>query len=483
MLKVSSNVLKRTYLSGTVRSFSITSTALAKKPAASKPVKKKVTFDPKKFQQPQQKVKKSGMTHLEFHDAVKEMNFDKLAMDLTPFELSELTSAVVSNESGGQVTAFTSESAAILKTLGSFKKYQHHELFSKPVSMVTHNTALLNEQFVEKLADASSRTNRVCLVGERGAGKSTLLAQAQALALDKYEGDVILLHIDAAENITDGSSDYIYNSKNKTYHQPMFTKRWIYKLRNSNEAVFKKLKLSRDISFQNKRVDHQLKKDENTLYDFLQLNVDFGKFQPTHAFSFFIEELVHHSKSVPVLLSVDNANAVLDFPVTKYRHHDFTPVHLNELEIGDFLLKVAGGEISFEKGGVLLSKTGLVGDHQKTLSTALGLVEYDPYAKKQFFDLDIANTLLAHGGVKPFTVSNLTKDETRTLLNFWRESGVVYVKDYVTKESLKPETEAEKKAPKPEFDSEAQFENLVNSYYTVSTGNPHYLLKASAISY
>jgi len=486
MLRLASNLVKKAPVNvSSARCLSSTTIlqAKAKSNAGAKPVKKKVTFDPKKFQQPQTKVKKSGMTHLEFHDAVRGMNFDKLASDLNSFEIENLT--VESLGEPAKVVKYDEKTSEKLNSLGSFKKFQHHELFQKPVSLVSHNTVNINEQFISKL-DGPSKDNRVCLVGERGSGKSTLVTQAKALALNKYNQDAILLHIDLAETLTNGSSSYIYNARTKKFQQPMFTKRWIYKVLEANENILKKLTLSQDVSFQNKRVDHHLKKGENTLYDFLSLNIDFGKQQPTTAFSFFVNELLHHSQDVPVIFSVDNINTIVDFPVTKYRHADFTPVHLSELEIGDFILKVAGGETNFAKGGVLLSKTGVLGHHQKTLSISLGLEEHDPYLNKKFFDLNIANALLANGGIKPLVVENLNKDETRELMEFWRESGVLFVKDYYTKESAKTIEDSSEEKPKHKddhFDPELQFNRMVNNLYTVSTGNPHYLLKASAISF
>ncbi|KAK6466071.1 mitochondrial ribosomal death-associated protein 3-domain-containing protein [Scheffersomyces coipomensis] len=450
--------------------------------------KRKMAFNPKKGPQ-QAKAKKGGMTHLEFDDAVQSLSFEKTATNLGELEVPSLNYEQLDNLKS-RVVKYVDSDERILSNLRSFKKFQHNELYRNPVTLVTENTTKINEDFVSKLDQSSSKENRICLTGTRGVGKSTLLSQTKALALEKFNKDVILLHIDAAENIVNGTSDYIFNTKLDKYQQPMFTKRWIYKLREANEHILKKLKLSSDITFTYKRIEHNLKKDTNTLFDLLKSNHDFGKVGQTTAFQFFLNELIHHSKTVPILLSIDNINAILDFPVSKYKKPDFTPIHISEFELGDFILKFLSGEQSFAKGGVIVAKTGMIGAHQKTMDVGLNIEEYDPYAKQRFFDLDIANSLKKNNGVKSFGVENFTKQETKDLLQFWRKAGTLQVKEFYTKDVFVTSEElVQEKANQAqdqdavEFNPEEQFERIVNNQYAISSGNPHYLLRATTLSY
>lgn len=482
MLRTGSSVaIRSTQCSINVRSFMTSPILCAKAPAPAKGGKKKVAFKPTKEQGV--KTKKGGMTHLPFRDAVGALGFEKLATDFAKLELG--------NVKYGEITpakVFKYESENTLKTLGSFKKFQYHEMFLNPVTFVSENSVRLSEEFVSKL-EGPSKDNRLCLLGEKGSGKSTLITQAQALALSKHENDILVLHIENPEKVRNGSSDYIFNPKTKKYQQPMFTKRWIYKMRQANENLLKKMPLTRDISFQSKRVDYNLKKGTNTLFDFLLHNHDFGKTIPTSAFTFFVEELEAHSKNIPILVSIDDFNSIIDQPITLYRHTDFTSIHLSEFEMGDFILKIAGGQINFAKGGVLLAVKGDKKLSGKNLSVALKQEAHDPYSK--IIDRGIVEALENNGGIKAFSVNNLTKSETEQLLRFYQASGVLHVKDYATKDSYKSAEElgqekAAIRAGKPDqtvINSEEQFDKIVENQYTVSTGNPGFLVQATALSY
>lgn len=470
-----------------VRQISGTAVVMAaKKPAAkagAKGGKPKMTGKTKSSFAPQKqqtKVKKGGMTHYSFGDAVRELKFEKLAktVPVDTLDVSKLSTLK------GSVVKYTPSILSKMNTLNVFKKFQHHELFETPISLISENCHKLNQTFIEKLNSNGSHNNRICLIGEKGIGKSTLLAQTIALASSKYGDDIILLHVDKPENIGNGTSDYIFNESLGKYQQPMFTKRWIWKLKQVNEPIFKKLKLSQDITFQANRVDHHLKKDINSIYDFLQANLDFGKYAPTEAFQFLVKELIHHSKNVPIMVSIDNVNGIVDNAITEYKTPSFKPIHVTDFEMGDFFIKLMSGELKFDKGGILMAQTKDFGEFLTTLDVSLGIKQYDPYARSKFFDLAIANRLLSNGGVKPFHVKNLTKDESKNLLQFYKDQGVLQVRDYAQKPSTKSlRQESQLNLTGNEFDSDEQFKKLINSHFTVSSGNPGYLLKATVLNY
>lgn len=472
------------------RSFTVSAASFAKA-APSKDGKKKVKQGFKLKSDPKaKKVKKGGMTHLTFRDAVRALNFEKQAVDFSNLEIGTLNFETLA-DSKDKVVKYSEAAETSLTQLDSFKKYQHHEMFRRPVSMVSDNTMDLQNTFLSKL-DQETKTNRVCLVGEKGVGKSLLVAQAQALALSKFSGDVVLLHLDYPEKIIEGSSDYIFNKRLGLYQQPMFTKRWIKKLRAANEAVLRKLPLTRDSSFVAKKVEHNLKKGENSLYDFLVYNHDFGKVGPSTAFQFFVEELVHHSAQVPILVTIDNFNALTFDTYTQYRHPDFTRIHFTEFEMGSFLLKLASGDLSFKKGGILMAESKDI-SYSHTLPVALNQEQYDPYWKTKQCDRKVAESLLLNGGITPFEVQTLSKDQTRELMEFWEAAGVLQVRDYPTKADHRTSEEIIKEREErlaseivdaaPEEDAEQQFERIVNTHYVMSSGNPGHLVRAVNISY
>lgn len=438
-----------------VRAFSVSATAMAKP----KPVKVKQKAPTFKAKPAAEKVaKKGGMTHLRFRDAVRALGFDKQASDIS--HVDEL-----SFRSDG-VARYAPATREALETLDSFKKFQHHETFREPITLVNSNTTEI-KKFLSNF-DKSSKENRVCITGEKGSGKSTLLTQAQALALS--QGDVIVIHLDHPEKIVNGTSDYVYNKKLEKYQQPMFTKRWIRKIRDANKDTLQKLKLSRDISFTTKKKEYDLKAGQSTVYEFLLHNHDFGVVGPTGAFQFFIEELVHHSAQVPVLVTIDNINALTGNTLTRYHHPDFRHIHFTELEAGALIRDLVSGSLAFNKGGVLLAESN-DNPASKTLPVGLGLEPYNPYWKASECDREVAEAFLSNGGVKNYSIKPFSKQETESLLEFYREAGALQVRPYPS--ANQPE----------EFDAEHQFSNIVNNTYLVSSGNPGFVVQAANISY
>lgn len=494
MFRITSNITAKSLIpqaiSNSVRYFSGTAITYAKAASKSKDGKKKVKQGFKKKADPSaSKAKKGGMTHLGFRDAVSALKFEKLATDLSNLDIKNLEYKSMTDRSS-KVVKYEDSVEEVLSVLGSFKKYQQHELFNRPVSMITENTLRLDAEFIQKL-EKNSKDNRLCILGEKGVGKSTLISQIKALALSKYNGDVVLLHLDHPEKIVEGSSDYIYNKKIEKYQQPMFTKRWIKKLRTANEGIFKKLPLTRDASFVAKKVEYNLRKGENTLYDFVLYNHDFGKVGASDAFQFFIEELVHHSKDVPVLVSIDNFNIITSKFLTRYYHPDFTPIHVKDFEMGNLILELIGGDLNFQKGGVLLAESKDVAE-ALTLGVGLGHKEYDPYYKPYECDFKIAEKMLSNNGVQSFFVNNLTKDEANELLRFYEASGVLQLREYPSKElyksaqQLSEEQVAKRSGEYSEefiYNPEEQLEKVIESHYTVSSGNPGHLLRATTLLY
>lgn len=432
-----------------------------------------------------EKVKKSGMTPHDFKDAVRTLNFESFAKDLGAMNIPTLASAEL-QQLKDTVVAYEPEVEEQIELMGGFKKYQHHELFRKHYSMVTDNTVELHKNFVDKMA-GSSKSNRFCLLGPKGMGKSTLVSQAQAMARSKYGKDVILLHIEEPELFVQGFSDYVYNPTLKLYHQPMFTKRWIKKLRVINEDAFKRMPLLRDVSFNNKKGSFAYKKDKNNLHEYLVNCHDFGILGPTDAFSFFMEHIKAYSKDFPVLFSVDNINAIFEKPFTKYFNKDLKPIHFSEFEIGKLIQDLMNGDVELKKGGVLLAETSDLGA-SKTLRVGLKLETLDPYAED--LDHDVASKMLNNGGITAFPLTNLNKDQARRLMEFWDDSGVLQVRDYATKPLYKrlEEVEAGEQTVRVgqfvnEMDKAEMYEKTLQKTYFISGGNPGMFLRNNVLRY
>lgn len=432
-----------------------------------------------KAQGGKKKAKKGGMTHYRFRDAVSVLSSDKQIQPLENLGIQPLDASDLLEQS---IVTYEDNALPLMKASGLFLRYQHHELFEKPVTMVSNGTKSIVEPLVTDL-DKNTKNNRHILIGEKGVGKSTLLAQAHALAMSKHKDNVVLLHFEQPEKIVDGSSDYLFNKSKNIYQQPMFTKRWIGKTRFVNEKVFKKMPLSRDFEISTERSSFKLKKDTHTVYDFLFRSRDFAKV--SSALDYFIEQLQHHSNKFPVLCTVDNFNGLLKETYTKYHHPNFKPIHVTEFEMGKLLLSLVNGLTPFLKGAVIVAESKSL-LNTKTLNVALKLEVYDPYHKKSEFDLKSANILLENNGLIVNKVSNLTPEEARSLVLFYRQMGALHIRDYPTKEVITmPEeiismSQIKKIGALPEvMDEDLQFEKLLKTAFNVSQGNPGHLLKAA----
>lgn len=83
------------------------------------------------------------------------------------------------------------------------------------------------------------------------------------------------------------------------------------------------------------------------------------------------------------------------------------------------------------------------------------------------FDFDLANSLTANGGIKPFKVLPFTKEEVRSLMQFWKDQGVLIVREDFHKKDY------EKISDSPEINIDEQFEKLVQALYVNNQGNPY----------
>lgn len=100
-------------------------------------------------------------------------------------------------------------------------------------------------------------------------------------------------------------------------------------------------------------------------------------------------------------------------------------------------MKCASGEINFAKGGVLLGKSNDFALNRQTVKVGVyPNEEYNPFLKMPIFDFDLANSLTANGGIKPFKVVPFTKEEVRSLMQFWKDQGVLIVREDFHKKRL-----------------------------------------------
>ncbi len=303
-----------------------------------------------------------------------------------------------------------------LTHFGAFKPNQRNELFRDRPSLVRQSTTLkVYNDFIKKGINTPSSENRVCIWGDQGVGKSVLSSQTQSLA---FLSGYIVLHFSKAEDLLTGFSDYAYDETKNIYYQPMFLNRWLRKIVAGNKTILQSIKLSQPYSIKVSGASSLLTFTKNdSLYKLF--SDPKGKTYRREAFEIFWKELLIQDQ-YPVLLSVDNFNAFMEYSYTMYRNTENKHIYFNKFELPKLIFKILSGKQSFKKGAVVVS-TSSVFQSKHTLPVALGLEEFDPYFTKGQCDHKQVELL---SGVRSLEVKRLSKEETATLISYCRSASV-----------------------------------------------------------
>lgn len=354
------------------------------------------------------------------------------------------------------VTYFNGKQTKALRHLGSFKKGQFNELFAKPISLVRQGST---QKLLEELASEASP--RIIITGEPGIGKSSLLAQMHACAV---EDNQIVVNISYPELFLNGQSDFFLDKESKTYVQPMYLKTLIRKITKANDkAILESVKLSKDYKYIKTTLkgteEISFKKGDNSLFDLLSASIN-ANLRGTQ-FNDIITEL-YSQKKVPVLFSVDNFSRMLTGAFTAYRNSSNEPVHLLELQLGKTIMDLASGDIKLNnnKSRVLFAISG-VDRTNRTLPVALGKIPADPYIKRHIYEPKFVE-ILQKGNVKEFEVPKLSKEDAKSLIQYYIDAKVVTKKEIETK-TLDQLTE--------------------EKYFLSGNGNPRELLKSLVLTH
>ncbi|KAI0462727.1 hypothetical protein LJB42_003528 [Komagataella kurtzmanii] len=357
------------------------------------------------------------------------------------------------------VTNFPNDSVKALHHLGSFRKGQFNEAFSRPVSLVRDATIRL-EKILQQALTTDSTNTRIAIIGESGVGKTTILAQFQSMAKSHK---AIVFAINNADNFVDGSSDFGPGALDTVeYRQPMVTRKLIKKFFKANKDELN-IPLTEDIKFatvksfgerKGKQQDLSFKAKENTLFDVLNHAVHY-RGDLSHCLHFTFSQL--SASNVPVFLTVDNFTAFTQNPITAYRDTKNNRIYFDRFEIPSLILRYIRGDDKFNKGGVLISSSGKHKSND-TLSVALGDKSYEPYAKFGDFDRKLAATLQ---NLEKFEVPSLNKEEVGSLLQYYLDQGIIH----------------------NEKTDEINFESFRDNKFFYSSGNPRELLKSCTLNY
>ncbi|CAB4254297.1 similar to Saccharomyces cerevisiae YGL129C RSM23 Mitochondrial ribosomal protein of the small subunit, has similarity to mammalian apoptosis mediator proteins [Maudiozyma barnettii] len=354
------------------------------------------------------------------------------------------------------VTHFSDKQTKALRYLGSFKKGQYNELFTKPISLIRKNST---EQLWKKLSTTGSQ--RVIITGESGIGKTSLLAQMHSCAV---ESDYIVVNISYPELFLNGRNDFFFDKNLKTYVQPMYLKSLIRKIIKANdENVLNSIKLSKDYNFVKttlKGTDNiNLSKGKNSLFDLL--NVSINSNIRGEQFEGLINELFFQDK-VPICFTVDNFSRMLTGAFSDYKDVNNKNIYLMELQMGKTIMDIVSNErkLNNKKSCVILAISG-IDKTNRTLPVALGKIPADPYMKRNIYEPNFVD-ILQKGKVEEFEVPKLSREEAKKLIQYYIDAKIVLNRDVETK-TLEQMTD--------------------EKYFMSGSGNPRELLKSIVLTH
>lgn len=363
------------------------------------------------------------------------------------------------DQSINKVCDFSTNQLKCLHHLGSFKKNQYRELFSKPSSLIRRESI---GKLIQNISNSNgNNSNRIIITGEPGVGKSTLLAQLHAYAV---ESKYLIINIPYPELFLNGRNDFFWDENLKYYVQPMYLKKLLSKILKANEhQLLSAISLQRDYKFSFTTLtgvqEIVLQKDNHTLLDLLKCKVN-----PSLRgiqFKIFVDE-IYSQIEIPVLFTVDNVSRLLTSSYTAYRDTENRLIPTLKFQIASTIMDIASGKIPFKNlQSSFVAAISSVDRTNRTLPVGLNKLEEDIYIRQYHYDPVYAN-LLKQGDVKEFHLSKMNKDEVKRLLDYYSQCDILSIRDTQDKDT----------------------EKLVDEKFFISgNGNPRELLKSITLAY
>ncbi|RDA90356.1 hypothetical protein CP533_3372 [Ophiocordyceps camponoti-saundersi (nom. inval.)] len=345
--------------------------------------------------------------------------------------LSEMTPQTLADTSSvGQMFSFPSNAVDQLLALRAFKTTQPWDLFRHPHCLVRQETVEVARR-MDAGRDSSKEPFRCVLTGSRLAGKSLLLLQAMTHAL---LNEWIVINIPEGQDLTNGNTDYepIRGTQPLQFCQPTYTLELLRTIAQVNGNVLSKLPL------QLKWPDLGTFGREATIADLLLSLKEVEYAWPT--FKAMWQELNQPDRP-PILLSLDGLTHINI--ISDYLEPSMQPVHAHELTLVRLFIDALSGKTKFGNGGAVIVATSC-SNSPKHLSQELVLSQIEaaqagteipqsnPYTRG--YDQRVHDALKT---VSTLRVPSVSKQESRTLLEYWAASGVV-------KEAIDAQTVSEK---------------------------------------
>ncbi|RSM15607.1 hypothetical protein CEP52_000636 [Fusarium oligoseptatum] len=285
------------------------------------------------------------------------------------------------DESAGKVFAIPDNVVDHLRALEAFKTTQSWNLFRRPHVLLRKETVELMKRLEASVEKKEAL--KCVLTGSKLSGKSMTMLQAMAYAL---LNNWVVFHIPEGQDLTNGNTEYspIPDTEPMQFAQPVYCLKMIQSLYRANRAVLEKL----------------------------QLEKDWSKFT----------NLKQGATLADLALSAKEAD--------DYRDPSFNQVHSHELALVRLFVDALSGKVPLPNGGAVIGVTSANNAHRHP-SQELVLSQLEagqagrevpkPNPYERGYDERVYDAL-RHSWV--LRLEGITKDEARSLMEYWGASGL-----------------------------------------------------------
>ncbi|SCV67816.1 BQ2448_5427 [Microbotryum intermedium] len=280
--------------------------------------------------------------------------------------LAELQPKALTEESVGQVKAFSSQALQAFKNLTIPNLIQKEfSATTRPATVVRSVTLKVKNLIDQSKANSSesSRTvlsqfhpparvgptenrltdTRHCLSstdGPSGSGKSVVMLQGLAYA---QATGWIVLYLPSATPLVNSSTSHVYSPQRALFDQPEFAAQFLQRIAQTNKSVLTSLKTTQP---------YELLADRTlpigtSLYSIITQSSAQGRSSPLLLEALFYE--LSQQSTYPVLLAIDQAQGL--FNTTEYVDPTYRKLEAHDLSLPRLLLDYVGGLKNFVSRG------------------------------------------------------------------------------------------------------------------------------------
>ncbi|KAL5379041.1 hypothetical protein DPSP01_008677 [Paraphaeosphaeria sporulosa] len=352
--------------------------------------------------------------------------------------LKDMTKAdVLSEANQGRVLGIPEATVDALRAVEAFKTTQGWSLFRRPATLMRKETIELAK--VMKAAEDDKKTLRRVLSGERLSGKSTLLLQGLSMA---FVRQWIVINLPEAQDIINAHTEYapLPDSQPTQYTQETYTASLLSQILKANNTaenpMLEKIKVTTSPA-----LPLALPADAT-----LKQLIELGIVNPEASWPVFValwQELTQPGRP-PIMLAVDGTAHMMK--ESDYLNAEVKPIHSFDLTIIRHFIDHLSGAKSLPNGGVILAATSQSNaPSTPALDFSVQVAEarqvdpsktprwnpyknIDPRVMEALKDL---HSPTAKEQLKPLDVikvGGLSKDEARSIMEYYAESGMLRAK-------------------------------------------------------